>query len=627
MTEPALAAAASERPFSARLFLNRAVGFWTGPNRRNAWLWTGGALALVFANLAVNVGINRWNKWFFDALERKDGSTLWSAVLVIVVLILLGAAFAVAMVWCRMTLQVKWRQWLTGQVLERWLSEQRYYRLAVTDEEQINPEYRIADDLRLASEPVVEFAVGFINAILAAVTFVGILFWVGGSLTIDIGGTSVWIPGYIAIAAVLYATATSVLTYLIGSPLVDRVAAKNEAEAQFRYELTRVRENAESIALIKGADDERERLNETFATVAARWLDVVRQHCHLTWILNGNAFFAPVFPVLLATPKYLAGDLSLGSVMQIAAAFIAVLTALNWFAENFIRLAEWSASARRAQELHEALDEMDDDTARTAAIVVENTSQADIEMMDLSIVHRDGRVVIDDTDIKVKPGERVLLGGESGSGKSTLIRAIAGLWPWGEGRILIPAGAKVAFVPQRPYIPLGTLRDAIAYPVEGSLLADERAKAVLKDVGLGYLAGKLDSDEERWDQTLSGGERQRVAFARLLIDEPNIIIMDEATAALDIDSEFRLLTLLFERLPNATIFSVGHRPGLQELHSRLLTLQRRPGGGRIIQTKTRDRDAWKRLKGAAVRILRRPPGKADKDKGVAGKAPGAGAGG
>ena len=627
MTDPALAAAASERPFSARLFLNRAVGFWTGPNRRNAWLWTAGALALVFANLAVNVGINRWNKWFFDALERKDGSTLWTAVLVIVVLVALGAAFAVAMVWCRMTLQVKWRQWLTGEMLARWLSEQRYYRLAVTDEEQINPEYRIADDLRLASEPVVEFAVGFINALLAAVTFVGILFWVGGSLTIDIGGTSVWIPGYIAIAAVLYATATSVLTYLIGSPLVDRVAAKNEAEAQFRYELTRVRENAESIALIKGADDERERLNETFATVAARWLDVVRQHCHLTWILNGNAFFAPVFPVLLATPKYLAGDLSLGSVMQIAAAFIAVLTALNWFAENFIRLAEWSASARRAQELHEALDEMDDDTARTAAIVVENTSQADIEMMDLSIVHRDGRVVIDDTDIKVKPGERVLLGGESGSGKSTLIRAIAGLWPWGEGRILIPAGAKLAFVPQRPYIPLGTLRDAIAYPVEGSLLADERAKAVLKDVGLGYLADKLDTDEERWDQTLSGGERQRVAFARLLIDEPNIIIMDEATAALDIDSEFRLLTLLFERLPNATIFSVGHRPGLQELHSRLLTLQRRPGGGRIVQTKTRDRDAWKRLKGAAVRILRSPPGKADKDEGpLADKAPGAGAG-
>jgi vitamin B12/bleomycin/antimicrobial peptide transport system ATP-binding/permease protein len=443
------------------------------------------------------------------------------------------------------------------------------------------------------------------------VTFVGILFWVGGSLTVTIGNTSLWIPGYIAIAAVLYACAVSGLTYFIGSPLVARVAAKNEGEAQFRYELTRVRENAESIALIKGADDEKARLNETFSELVNRWSNVIRQHSHLTWLLNSNAFFSPVFPVLLATPKYLAGELSLGSVMQIAAAFTAVLTALNWFADNFIRLAEWSASAKRVDELHNALDEMDDDVGRTAAIVVENTGAENIELTDLSIVHRDGRVVIDDADITVAPGERVLLGGESGSGKSTLIRAIAGLWPWGEGRILLPAGAKLAFVPQRPYIPLGTLRDAIADPVGGSLLADERAQSALKDVGLGYLAAKLDDEEQRWDQTLSGGERQRIAFARILIDQPNIIIMDEATAALDIDSEFRLLTLLFERLPKATIISVGHRPGLQELHSRLLTLQRRRTGGRIVQTKTRHRDAWKRIRGAAVRILRRPPPQAE----------------
>jgi vitamin B12/bleomycin/antimicrobial peptide transport system ATP-binding/permease protein len=606
MTETS-SAADSGRFSSANLFLKRSLGFWTASDASGAWFWTAGALVLIFANLAINVGINRWNKWFFDALEAKNAAVIFPLVLTIVVLVTVGAAFAVAMVRCRMTLQVKWRQWLTGELLTRWLSEQRYYRLAVTDEEQMNPEYRIADDLRMASDPVVEFAIGFINALLAAVTFVGILFWVGGSLTVTIGNTSLWIPGYIAIAAVLYACAVSGLTYFIGSPLVARVAVKNEGEAQFRYELTRVRENAESIALIKGADDEKARLNETFSELVNRWLNVIRQHSHLTWLLNGNAFFSPVFPVLLATPKYLAGELTLGSVMQIAAAFTAVLTALNWFADNFIRLAEWSASAKRVDELHYALDEMDDDVGRTAAIVVENTGAENIELTDLSIVHRDGRVVIDDADITVAPGERVLLGGESGSGKSTLIRAIAGLWPWGEGRILLPAGAKLAFVPQRPYIPLGTLRDAIAYPVEGSLLADERAQSVLKDVGLGYLAAKLDDEEQRWDQTLSGGERQRIAFARLLIDQPNIIIMDEATAALDIDSEFRLLTLLFERLPKATIISVGHRPGLQELHSRLMTLQRRPTGGRIVQTKTRHRDAWKRIRGAAVRILRRPP--------------------
>lgn len=593
-----------DRPSSARSFLTRAIRFWTGPEKATAWFWTIAALVLVLANLAVNVGINSWNKWFFDALERKDGSELVPLVVTIVVLVAVGAAFAVAMVRCRMNLQVKWRQWLTGEILSHWLSEQRYYRLAVTDEEQINPEFRVADDMRLASEPIVEFAIGFINALFSAITFVGILFWVGGSISLTVAGHSIWIPGYIAIAAVIYATIVSALTYFIGHPLVGKVAAKNEGEAQFRYELTRVRENAESIALIKGAEDEKARLNETFSELVTRWIHVIRQHSHLTWILNSNAFFAPVFPILLATPKYLAGELTLGSVMQVAAAFISVLAALNWFTDNFIRLAEWSASAKRVDELYGALSEMDIDEQH-ASITIENSSDENISLSSLSIVHRDGRVVIDDADITVPPGERVLLGGESGSGKSTLIRAIAGLWPWGEGRILLPAGAKLAFVPQRPYIPLGTLRDIVAYPAEGSLLAEDRAKAVLKDIGLGHMSAKLNDDDVRWDQTLSGGERQRIAFARLLIDEPDIIVMDEATAALDIDSEFRLMTLLFERLPKATILSVGHRPGLQELHNRILTLQRRPSGGRIVQTSRRQHDSWKRLSGAAARLLGR----------------------
>jgi vitamin B12/bleomycin/antimicrobial peptide transport system ATP-binding/permease protein len=593
---------------SSRKFLSTALGYWTGPQRFTAWFWTGAALLLLLANLAINVGINRWNKWFFDALEAKDGGALGLALVTIVALVVLGAAFAVGMVRCRMTLQVKWRQWVTEAILARWLSDQRYYRLAITDEEQLNPEYRMADDVRMATEPVIEFAAGFTNALLSAIAFVSILFVVGGAIDLSIGTTTFRVPGYLAFAAVFYAACVSLLTYAIGNPLVDRVAAKNEAEAQFRYELTRVRENAESIALIKGADDERERLTETYGEAVKRWMRVVSQNCHLTWILNSNSFFAPVVPLLLSAPKYLAGEMTLGSVMQAAAAFTAVLTALNWFAENFIRLAEWSASARRVEELHRALDQMDDQGGGAVGIAIENGSDRNIHLADLSIVHRDGRVVIDDADITIKPGERVLLGGESGSGKSTLIRAIAGLWPWGEGRVLLPPGAKVAFIPQRPYVPLGTLQDALAYPVEGALLATEKAQAVLKDVGLGYLRDKLTSEDERWDQVLSGGERQRLAFGRLLIGEPDIIIMDEATAALDIDSEFRLMTLLFDRLPDATIISVGHRPGLQELHSRLLTLQRRPTGGRIVQTKNRDRDAWRRLQGAASRILR-PLGK------------------
>jgi vitamin B12/bleomycin/antimicrobial peptide transport system ATP-binding/permease protein len=588
---------------SPRAFLRRALGFWRGPQRGTAWFWSVAALLVVLANLAVNVGYNRWNKWFFDALERKDTDTLVSATFVVLVLVVVGAGFAVLMTHCRMTMQVKWRQWLTVEMLQRWLSEQRYYRLAITDEEQMNPEYRIAEDMRLASEPVVDFAIGFINALLSAVTFIGILFWVGGSLQLTLLGWSIWIYGYIAIAGVIYASLVSYFTYAIGRPLVNSVATRNESEAQLRYELTRVRENAESIALIKGADDERQRLNETFGTVVSRWLDIMRHQGNLQWILNSNAFFAPLLPLFLALPKYLAGELTLGSVMQLAAAFTAVLAALNWFAENFTRLAEWSASARRVEELEEAIDDMDADTQRLTAITIENTSENNIRLDGLSIAHRDGRLVIDDTDIIVTPGERVLLGGESGSGKSTLIRAIAGLWPWGEGRILLPTGAKVAFVPQRPYIPLGTLRAALAYPAEAELLSETRAVETLKSVGLGYLQAKLET-EDRWDQSLSGGERQRVAFARLLLEEPDVIIMDEATAALDIDSELRLLTLLFERLPKATIFSVGHRPGLQELHNRLLTLQRHSTGGRIVTTRTSGMQSLRNLGNSMVRFLR-----------------------
>ena len=412
---------------SPRDFLRRALSYWRGPQRRTAWFWSVAALLVIFANLAVNVGYNRWNKWFFDALERKDTDTLVSATFVVLVLVVIGAGFAVLMTRCRMTLQIKWRQWLTAEMLQRWLSEQHYYRLAITDEQQMNPEYRIAEDMRLASEPVVDFAIGFINAVLSAVTFVGILFWVGGSLRFTFLGQSIWIPGYIAIAGVIYASLVSYLTYAIGRPLVNSVATRNESEAQLRYELTRVRENAESIALIKGADDERQRLNETFGTVVARWLDVMRHQGNLQWILNSNAFFAPVLPLLLALPKYLAGELTLGSVMQLAAAFTAVLAALNWFAENFMRLAEWSASARRVEELEEAIDDMDADTQRLTAIVIENTSDKNIRLDGLSIAHRDGRLVIDDTDIVVTAGERVIIRGETGSGKSTLSRDIPGL--------------------------------------------------------------------------------------------------------------------------------------------------------------------------------------------------------
>ena len=600
---PGPIAPASPPPAATRIsswkFLQFAGGYWRGDTAREAWIWSSLALALTLATLVVSIGLNRWNRWFFDSLEKKQGDQLLTALAVFVGLIVVGAACAALMVFVRMRLQVGWRAWITTQLTTKWLDQQRYYRLAITDEKQTNPEFRLAEDVRLAAEPVVEFSIGFLNSLMSAVAFASILFVVGGELSLPLFGHTIAIPGYIAMAAVLYAVVVSTFTYLIGNPLVEKVAAKNEAEGQFRYELTRVRENAESIALIKGDADEKKRLGGTFDQLMQRWREVIVQHTRLTGVLNANAFFAPVVPLLLSTPKYLSGEMSLGAMMQVAAAFTAVLGALNWFTDNYIKLAEWSASAQRVDELYVALElvSVDDQVNRVGPIVIENSTDKSLHLDNVSIVHRDGRVMINGAALTIDPGERVLLGGESGSGKSTLIRAIAGLWPWGEGRILLPADSTVAFVPQRPYIPLGRLRDALAYPANGDTLSEDAAQAALKSAGLAYLSERLDKID-RWDQILSGGERQRIAFARLLITRPSVIVMDEATAALDVDSESRLLTLLFAELPDATVISVGHREGLERMHTRKLSLMRHHTGATITQARAGKR-RWQRIKSAA----------------------------
>jgi len=573
-------------------FLRLARGFWSGPTAQTAWLLCATVFAILLVNLAINVGFNRWNRWFYDALEKKDGKTLATAVLAFLALIVIGAAFAVAMARSRMTLQLAWRAWVTDTLLARWLSEQKYYKLAVSDEGATAPESRITDDVRLATEPVVDFATGFVNAVLSAVTFASILFVVGGSIQLP----GVTIPGYIALAALGYALVMSLSTFLIGRPLASAVDHKNEAEAQFRFGLTRIRENVESIALIRGDDDELRRSREGFAGIAASTREVIRNHCNLTWILNANAFFAGTFALLLAVPKYLTGELTLGQMMQIGSAFTAVLGALNWFAENFIPVAQWRASARRVSLLDDAFNDLAFDEPESGAANVAFTEGVDgaIALKNVSLRYRNGRAVVDSADVAVQPGERVLLAGESGSGKSTLIRAIAGLWPWGSGEISLPRGARIGFVPQRPYIPRGTLRDALAYPLAGSELDPVAARKALEDAGLGYLVETLEA-EAQLDQTLSGGERQRIAFARLFLQKPTVIVMDEATAALDVESETRLLTLLFERFPEATVLSVGHRPGLESLHTRRIALKRTSTGARIdANAPARRWGRWKR---------------------------------
>jgi putative ATP-binding cassette transporter len=353
--------------------------------------------------------------------------------------------------------------------------------------------------------------------------------------------------------------------------------------------------------------------------VLRAWRDICKQTMKTTIVSQTSGFVAPILPVLLCAPKYLDGSMSLGQVMQAASAFTIVQAAFNWLVDNYPRLADWTASARRVSTLMlslDALEKAEGGGGISRIVRSEDGEAAALRLRDLSITLDDGTAVVDEAEVAIMPGERVLITGDSGTGKSTLIRAIAGLWPWGEGKIEVRKDAKIMFLPQRPYIPVGTLRRAATYPESAGSRSLEEIAHALKHVGLDHLIPRLDEDAP-WDQTLSGGEKQRLAFARVVLHEPDIIVLDEATAALDPQSQNRLMELLVRQPENATLISVGHRPELELFHSRKIVLERRRGGTRLVsdihlETKPRPRgllrDWLRRSAGASPPNNKKPTG-------------------
>ncbi len=565
-----------------RGFARWARAWLAAPNRGHARWLLAGVVLLTLVQVAIQIRFNTWNRDFFNALEHRDAAAFRTQILVFLLLAAASMSAAVYQLYLKQLLQLGWREWLTGRLTEAWMREARHYQLEAGAAEADNPDQRIAEDVRVATELAIEFSVGLLISVSTLVAFVGILWALSGPLDFILAGRAVEVPGYMVWAAVLYAALGSAATWLVGRPMVGINVRRTTAEADFRFGLTRARESGESIALIRGEPDERRGLGLLFGRVRESMHALMRSQRNLMWLTSAYGTLAMIFPTVVAAPAYFAGAMSLGVLMQVGAAFGQVQAALNWFVDSFPRIAEWRGAVARLVAFQDALDDLDAIAADPAqpTIAFEEGAAEALELDALEIAFADGTTVIAGASAVVAPGERVLIKGESGTGKSTLFRAIGGLWRWGGGRIATPPRAAMAFLPQRPYLPLGTLAGVTCYPRPAQDFDPAEVQAALGKVGLEALADRLE-EEERWDRVLSLGEQQRLAFARLLLHRPRWIFMDEATSALDEANQDAMMTLVIEELPEASVISIGHRPGLEAFHTRSLTLVKSAEGARF----------------------------------------------
>ncbi|BBK29595.1 ABC transporter permease [Allostella humosa] len=589
-------------------FWQAALGFWRGPSALLAWSLTIGLVLIVLGQIAIQYQITVWNREFFDALERRDGSTVWAQCLLLAGLAAAAVTLAVIGVGGRFFTHINWRRHVSNGLLDHWFWNGRYYRINLMAGDHDNPELRIADDARVATDAPVDFAVGLLSAVVGAITFITVLWRVGGG----IGVSGYEIPGYLVIAAIVYSSMTTGAMLVVGRRFVTVAEHKNKVEADFRYFAVRLRENGESIALLGGEAEEREALGRRLDSIRGAWVALCGQYMRTTSISQTNTLLAPTVPLLLCAPKYLAGSMSLGDVMQAATAFMAVQAAFNWLVDNYPRLADWKASALRVGSLLRSLDVLEHAEApgTMGQIVHTEDDGPALHLKDVSVTLDDGTGVVAETDFGIDRGERVLVVGESGSGKSTLLRAVAGLWPWGGGEVRVRKGARLFFMPQRPYLPIGSLKRITAYPQAPDAVEDDALRAALEMAELGHLVDRLHDDDD-WDRILSGGEKQRIAFARMFLLRPDIIIMDEATAALDTRTQDLMLRRLIEQLPDSAVISVGHRSELEQFHDRRLTLARHPEGAKLVRdealTRVGETAGWlaRRLSDPRAKLLRR----------------------
>ncbi|MGE3679270.1 MAG: ABC transporter ATP-binding protein/permease [Burkholderiales bacterium] len=555
-----------------RAFWSLTRPYWQSSQRGKGLVLLAAVVCLALGLVWLEVQFNAWYKDFYDSLESKNADKFYASLMTFT---MIGFGFIVVYVYklyLQQMLQIEWRTWLTETFLADWLKDRAYYRLELLDGRTDNPDQRIAEDLRLFVDLTLMLSLGLLSALVTLGSFAWILWTLSGPLELPasiplVGGMV--IPGYLVWCAVLYAVFGTAFTHLIGRRLIRLDYDQQRFEADFRYSLVRLRENAEGVALYGGERDENGVFRARFSHVITNWWEIMKKRKQLGWFTYSIDQLAIVFPYVVVAPRYFAGTIALGTLVQTATAFGQVRNALSWFIDAYVRLAEWKATVDRLTGFAEALERARIEAARLDGERLEGAKADALSLEALSVSLPQGKPLLAPTSLELRQGEHVLVTGASGSGKSTLFRALAGIWPYWKGRIMLPRGARLLFLPQKPYFPIGTLKLAVCYPGDAAAVSDDDARAALTAVGLAHLAGEL-AREDAWGRVLSGGEQQRLAFARSLVNRPDWLFLDEATASLPDDVQAALYRLLRERLPGTTLVSIGHRPELAAFHDRQL---------------------------------------------------------
>ncbi|MGL5270063.1 MAG: ABC transporter ATP-binding protein/permease [Selenomonadaceae bacterium] len=522
---------------------------------------------LTLSGVAIAVLLNQWYNTFYNALQAYDHEQFWPLIGRFLVLAFIHIALAVYAIYLRQMLQIKWRTWMTKQYLSRWMNSQVYYKMQILGDDTDNPDQRIAEDINQFVSLTLQLSLGFLKQAVMLAVFVMILWNLSGEITVPVGSYEFTVSGYMVWLSLLYAIVGTWLTHKVGRKLIWLNYDQQRYEADFRFSMMRVRENSESIAFYRGEMPEQSGFSERFAQVVKNYWALMRREKTLTWFTTSYSQLAIIMPLLLAAPRYFSGSIQLGGLMQISSAFGNVQDAMSFFVNSYTSLAQWTAVVKRLTGFTEHMTRVD--AVKSQANISSGKKDLGIEGLDL--VLPGGEVLLEQLTLKFSPGERILITGESGAGKSTLLRSLAGIWPFANGRLQLPAVQDCLFLPQRPYLPLGSLRRALLYPKTAASVSEGEIREILQLCQLEKFDSRLDEVAD-WSRILSLGEQQRLAFARILLVKPQWIFMDEASSALDEPMEKYLYELLQARLPKSSIISIGHRSTLLAQHERQLRL-------------------------------------------------------